>query len=273
MTVESRIGAEAGVGTFTNGSGLDRSAGTLVVRDESADNRFDVTTSEGDTGVLGVLIDFITSAGSGRVLLDGLVSVEVTGSVARGDFLKASITAGKAVGTGVYGQGVFAVALAASAGGRVDAYFFGVELSSGSTPHDLWTAHDNAFRVTAGAGLSVDYQGGQAWLGGSFYSLSDGNLGSLPPNDTSYIFMNSSGVIASNITGFPGDGIPLAEADTDGTIVTAVRDRRAYHNVISPSTSYLFYIPFGSDLAGFDSVVGGETGTIYSADLLVQVAA
>ena len=221
------IGLQAGVGSFSNGSGGDLAAGAVVVRDPTSNSRFTTTTSEGDTGFLGVLVDFISNTNSGRVLLDGIIVMDVSGAVTRGQFLKTSTLAGAALGTNTYGQGVFGVALDASAGGQVKALVFRVERSPGSIPHDIFDDHDVALAVTDAGGTTVNFEAGQLWVGGTFFGVSSGSIG-VTDNDTTFVFVNAAGAVAVNTSGFPADGMPLAEVVASGGSISAVNDRRGY---------------------------------------------
>jgi hypothetical protein len=87
--------------------------------------------------------------------------------------------------------------------------------------------HTRAFRVTDGGGLDIDYEQGQTWTGGSFYSVGAGSL-TLDDNTTNYVFINSAGAVAYNATGFPADSTPLAQVTTVAGDITALVDRRSY---------------------------------------------
>lgn len=94
--------------------------------------------------------------------------------------------------------------------------------------HTLYgVKHTRSFRVTDGGGLDVDYEQGQIWIGGSFYSVGAGSL-TLDDNTTNYVFINSAGAAAYNATGFPADGVPLAQVTTVAGDITALADRRSY---------------------------------------------
>lgn len=103
---------------LTNKSGGILSAGAVVVPYASADNSFTTTTTAGAT-VLGVLMENnIADSSSGRVAINGVVTVNVQGNVTRGNYLAASSTAGRAADIGAaQTSGAFAVALTGYAGG------------------------------------------------------------------------------------------------------------------------------------------------------------
>ena len=94
--------------------------------------------------------------------------------------------------------------------------------------HTLYgVKHTRAFRVTDGGGLDVDFEQGQIWMGGTFYSVAASSL-TLADNDISYVFVDNSGAVADNTTGFPGDCWPVAVVTTVAGDITALADRRSY---------------------------------------------
>ncbi|KKK48447.1 hypothetical protein LCGC14_3145030, partial [marine sediment metagenome] len=94
--------------------------------------------------------------------------------------------------------------------------------------HTLYgVKHTRAFRVTDGGGLDIDFEQGQIWMSGTFYSVAASSL-TLADDDTSYVFVDNSGAVADNVTGFPGDCWPIAEVTTVGGDITAIADRRSY---------------------------------------------
>ncbi len=95
-------------------------------------------------------------------------------------------------------------------------------------PHVLYgSKHTRSLRVTAATGLDIDFEQGQEWVAGVFYSISAGSL-TMADDDTNYVFVNTSGAVAVNTTGFPSNSTPLAEVVTAGGTITAVNDRRSY---------------------------------------------
>ena len=91
----------------------------------------------------------------------------------------------------------------------------------------MGSKHTQSLHVTAGAGLNANFEAGQGWRLGVFYSIAAGSL-VMTDATTNYVFVNSAGVVATNITGFPGDSLPLATVVTAGGVITTVNDRRAY---------------------------------------------
>ena len=101
---------------LTNKSGAERSAGEVVIQDTGNDSAFTTTTTEADEKVIGVVVETIANDASGLVQRAGACTVNVDGATARGNWLVASTTAGKATPKATFQQGTFAVALTASAG-------------------------------------------------------------------------------------------------------------------------------------------------------------
>jgi len=97
-------------------------------------------------------------------------------------------------------------------------------------PHVLYgSKHTNSLRVTNGGALLAAFEAGQVWINGVFYTVAAGTT-ALADASTNYVFVNSSGAVADNTTGFPTDGIPLATVVTAGGVITTINDRRAYLN-------------------------------------------
>lgn len=95
-------------------------------------------------------------------------------------------------------------------------------------PHVLYgSKHTNSLHVTAGAGLNADYEGGQVWIAGAFYTIAAGTL-TLADDATNYVFVDSTGTVTSNTTGFPTESLPLAIVVTASGAITSVTDQRAY---------------------------------------------
>lgn len=104
--------------TLTNQSGGALAAGDVVVVDGSNDNSVTTTTSQADTGVIGVSAEAIGSGATGRISTRGVVTVNVQGNVTRGNFLHTSTTAKRAEDAGTAkSSATFGVALTAYTGG------------------------------------------------------------------------------------------------------------------------------------------------------------
>jgi hypothetical protein len=100
--------------TLTNDSGSTLSAGDLVIRDTTTDNGFTTTTTANDTKVLGVLSASCTASASCKIKVQGTATLTSLTSVARGDYLYSSTTAGKATSqSNSTNPGLIAVALSA----------------------------------------------------------------------------------------------------------------------------------------------------------------
>ena len=149
-------------------------------------------------------------------------------------------------------------------GGQVQ----GVPLSAiPAQAHDVHSgAHSNALRVTAGGGLVVTFEAGRARIDQTVYDIVSGSL-TLADSATNYVFVNSSGIVASNTTSFPANSIPLAQATTSGGVITSVIDKRCF-----------FYEDAGGGTTDADAIhdnVAGEIAAIaekvtpIAADLLV----
>ena len=75
--------------------------------------------------------------------------------------------------------------------------------------HDLdGTSHTRSARVTDGGGVVVNIEASRVRIDDTVYDIGAGSL--TLAFGTNYVFINSSGVYASNTTGFPADSIPLA---------------------------------------------------------------
>jgi len=106
--------AQIGTSKLTNRSGGIVTANEVVVVDTANASSFTTTTSEGDGGVLGIVYpSSIADDATGIVLLYGIVDVTCVGSVAIGDYLITSTTAGSAKSNSSDATGAFAIALEA----------------------------------------------------------------------------------------------------------------------------------------------------------------
>lgn len=101
--------------TLTNKSGDARVAGEVVIVDTGNADSFTTTVSEGDTGVVGVVMESIANGAAGLVCISGYCEVLVDEAVAIGEYMEASTTAGQAEGEAARASGTFARALTAAA--------------------------------------------------------------------------------------------------------------------------------------------------------------
>ncbi len=118
--------------------------------------------------------------------------------------------------------------------GRVLVIDTGTTAGGDTTPpveageHTLYgVKHTRAFQVTDGGGLNIDFDQGQIWIGGTFFSIVVGTL-AMTDATTNYVFVNAAGAVADNTTGFPADSVPLATVVTAGADITSINDRRSY---------------------------------------------
>ena len=104
--------------SMTNKSGQSVSAGMVVTVYTSADNSFQLTTTDGDTKVVGVVQASILNDAAGVVKVYGATTLQTDGTAVRGDWLKTSTTAGKATPVTATDppSGAFALALTAVTG-------------------------------------------------------------------------------------------------------------------------------------------------------------
>jgi len=121
---------------LTNKSGGARIATEVVIVDTTTDNSFDTTTTAGDTGVVGVVMENIADDAVGQVCISGYCQILIDNAVTRGDYLQASATEGRADGVAVRSAGSFARAL--ESGVQDDAIWaiisLGMAAGSGFTP-------------------------------------------------------------------------------------------------------------------------------------------
>ena len=104
--------------SLTNRSGSSRSIGDIIKTDASNDNSYVTTATVNDPNICGVVLETTDNLAAGRVkLAAGLVTINVTGAVARGNYLAASATAGLAKDAGALKTAAtFARAITAFAG-------------------------------------------------------------------------------------------------------------------------------------------------------------
>ncbi|MFC1616789.1 tail fiber domain-containing protein [Candidatus Margulisiibacteriota bacterium] len=78
--------------------------------------------------------------------------------------------------------------------------------------------------------LELKINQGQCSFNGNFYTHNDTNL-ILPGNENNiYVFVDGTGTISYNITGFPIVCYPITEASTNGTGILQITDRRVFMN-------------------------------------------
>lgn len=113
------LSSGGGAGLLNNKSGTALVTGTVVILDGSNDSAFITTTTVADPMVIGVTAEDISANADGQVKILGRNTVLVQGNVARGEWLVASATAGRAqaAGTTRPAAGAIGIALEAYAGG------------------------------------------------------------------------------------------------------------------------------------------------------------
>ncbi|MEM7342997.1 MAG: tail fiber domain-containing protein [Chloroflexota bacterium] len=130
-------------------------AGDVVVVDTSEDAAFNTTTTADHASALGVVMEAIADQGTGRVAVQGQVTVKVQGNVSRGNWLRTSGTDGRAEDAGQYHTpGSFAVAVSSYSGGgagTVTAQLIGFVLGNLATPE---------IRASSSAGLKLSDDAG-----------------------------------------------------------------------------------------------------------------
>ena len=129
------LSSGGGAGLLNNKSGIARVTGTVVVLDGSNDKAFTTTTTVADPLVVGVTAEDISANTDGQVKTLGRNTVLVQGNVARGEWLVASATAGRAqaAGTTRPASGAIGIALEAYAGGGAGSIATWVDITPQST--------------------------------------------------------------------------------------------------------------------------------------------
>jgi|GEM_PF-4120812 len=97
------------------------------------------------------------------------------------------------------------------------------------SPAGFTTSQDYRSFVQGAAGLLLTVNGGRILKGSTFYNHTQ-TLLTLPTNSHSYIFINSSGALSFNTTGFTDSCFPISEVVT-GLTITSVTDRRSFLNL------------------------------------------
>lgn len=224
-------GSPLGVTMWENQSGATRSQGAVVV--ESGADTFSVSSTQGDRRVIGVLDDDGIIVGAvGRIRHIGRQSeVDVTGAVAAGDYLRASVTAGRAESTGADRlKGTFARALTAFAGpgdGQVAAFL---------GPYDIFDIQQD---VTAKGDIPVGAASGDLDI---FPAGADGAI-------LYYLATNALGLA----TRAPG---------AEGTFLRIVSGVPNYAE--ADSSLHQIYIPFGSTTAEGHEFVNSSGVTAFT---------
>lgn len=152
--------------SLTNKSGGALAAGDVVIIDASNDSAVTTTTTAAKIQMVGVAMESILNNAAGRIAFAGKVSVKVTGTVNRGEFLETSTVAGSAisVGTGKT-QNSFAMALTASSGGYCTALILpaavGRDIRFARATADQTVANNT---LTASTYLTISIGANENWL-------------------------------------------------------------------------------------------------------------
>jgi len=108
------VSAQQGTKNLVNDSGAAVTQYAVVVGGTTVNSTFSTTTTADDNQVVGVVLDASVSNGvAGLIATTGVTKVQVTGAVARGDFLGTHTVAGKAISNGTDPSGSFGFALEA----------------------------------------------------------------------------------------------------------------------------------------------------------------
>jgi hypothetical protein len=138
---------------LTNNDGVSHYEGTVVIIDTTVDNGCKATTSSGDPKVIGIAAETVSASATGKYYQIGQATVLVQGNVARGDWLRASATSGRAESAGVLkptsgGIGIALTAYAGGGAGTVTA-LISIDLSSTAALQQLATVTTNDSTTTA----------------------------------------------------------------------------------------------------------------------------
>ena len=113
-------------------------------------------------------------------------------------------------------------------------------------PNGFTTSQDYAPYTQGAPGLNLNINRGQAVVGPNLYQHSSTVL-ALTPSNTNYVFIDNTGAITSNTTGFPSGIVPIAQVATT-SVITNVVDKRSFINPILD--------PFFANQIGEESKIG-----------------
>jgi hypothetical protein len=104
---------------LVNNDAVTHDIGTVVIIDTSIDKGCKKTTALGDPKVIGVAVESVSAAATGKYMQSGQMTVLVQGNVTRGQWLIASATSGRAAAFGVTKptSGAIGIAQTSYAGG------------------------------------------------------------------------------------------------------------------------------------------------------------
>lgn len=238
-------GAQQGTSRLTNDSGAAVNQYEVVVLDSGTNSSFTTTTSERAANVVGVVAaTSISNGAKGLIWMPpGIITIEVVGTVTRGDYLITSTTAGSATSGGTSDStNSFGLALETGTNTNISMVFmvFGVGGTGAITPDTI-----NLPDISGSVGKLIFGTGDDLYMG------YDGTLNFLgmfegTNNKPAFIFNNTTGGAGTEepFTFAFGVDWDTWEANTPGGASVYPDD---LHNVHfwSPSTS-TFYVEFES---------------------------
>lgn len=120
-----------------------------------------------------------------------------------------------------------------------------------------WQAFRDTFKITAGTGLTINYQGGAVLLpsASSVVTVAPGTL-SVPNNATSYIYLDSSGALAT-ATSPPILSRVLAKVMTSAGAISSITDLRTFFGLSPRAEGIKFFGGLGDQ--GAKTCTNGET--------------
>jgi hypothetical protein len=89
--------------------------------------------------------------------------------------------------------------------------------------------HRDALRITPSSGLTLAFEGGRVSMDANVFDVAAGTI-AVADDDTSYVEVNTSGVVVTNTTSFTTNFYALAEVTTAAGEVTAIVDKRAFQS-------------------------------------------
>lgn len=85
-------------------------------------------------------------------------------------------------------------------------------------------------RLTAGAGLSLNYAAGRVRSDNTVVSVSASSI-SLTDDSTNFVEVDATGTVSSNVSGFTSGRVPIGTVVTAGGSISTVNDKRAWLDV------------------------------------------
>lgn len=174
---------------LTNKTGVSLAAGDVAALDSANDKA--VALGDTSAGLFRYVVALATIANNavGRFALAGIVTVNTTGTIARLQYIKKSVTT-KVVddaGTAMSASnsppaGAIGVALTAAAAGQCTALMFGMTYAAGTSPAPL----AGQLQYVSGTSIKfVPYNGARIRIAGTDYDIPSGGVASGNPTTTS----------------------------------------------------------------------------------------